>query len=262
MNWCPLRGRLRRPSAGGDKRGGANGARLALAPQRGWDVNAIATRALPVLEKIQRDSAKASLADIIVLAGVVGVEKAASAAGVSIHVPFTPGRVDARQDQTDIEMFELLKPIADGFRNYRGEPGVATTESLLIDKAQQLTLTAPEMTVLVGGLRVLGANYDGSKHGVFTDRPGVLSNDFFVNLLDMRHEWKPVDESNEQFEGRDRQTGEVKYTASRADLVFGSHAVLRALAEVYAGSDAHVKFVKDFVAAWVKVMNLDRFDLQ
>lgn len=247
---------------GGDKRGGANGARLALAPQRGWDVNAIATRVLPVLEKIQRDSAKASLADIIVLAGVVGVEQAASAAGVSIHVPFTPGRVDARQDQTDVEMFELLKPIADGFRNYRGEPGAATTESLLIDKAQQLTLTAPEMTVLVGGLRVLGANYDGSKHGVFTDRPGVLSNDFFVNLLDMRHEWKPVDESNEQFEGRDRQTGEVKYTASRADLVFGSHAVLRALAEVYAGSDAHVKFVKDFVAAWVKVMNLDRFDLQ
>ena len=247
---------------GGDKRGGANGARLALAPQRGWDVNAIATRVLPVLEKIQRDSAKASLADIIVLAGVVGVEQAASAAGVSIHVPFTPGRVDARQDQTDVEMFELLKPIADGFRNYRGEPGAATTESLLIDKAQQLTLTAPEMTVLVGGLRVLGANYDGSKHGVFTDRPGVLSNDFFVNLLDMRHEWKPVDESNEQFEGRDRQTGEVKYTASRADLVFGSHAVLRALAEVYAGSDAHVKFVKDFVATWVKVMNLDRFDLQ
>ncbi len=246
---------------GGDKRGGANGARLALDPQRGWDVNATAARVLPVLEGIYKSAHTASLADIIVLAGVVGVEQAASAAGVSIKVPFAPGRVDARQDQTDIEMFELLEPIADGFRNYRARPDVSTTESLLIDKAQQLTLTAPEMTVLVGGMRVLGTNFDGSQHGVFTDRPGVLSTDFFVNLLDMRHEWKAVDESKELFEGRDRLSGEVKYTATRADLVFGSNSVLRAVAEVYACSDAHEKFVRDFVAAWVKVMNLDRFDL-
>ncbi|EAY7500559.1 catalase-peroxidase, partial [Salmonella enterica subsp. enterica serovar Typhi] len=180
---------------------------------------------------------------------------------VSISVPFAPGRVDARQDQTDIEMFSLLEPIADGFRNYRARLDVSTTESLLIDKAQQLTLTAPEMTVLVGGMRVLGTNFDGSQNGVFTDRPGVLSTDFFANLLDMRYEWKPTDDANELFEGRDRLTGEVKYTATRADLVFGSNSVLRALAEVYACSDAHEKFVKDFVAAWVKVMNLDRFDL-
>ncbi|MEX8982364.1 catalase/peroxidase HPI, partial [Salmonella enterica] len=247
---------------GGDKRGGANGARLALAPQRDWDVNAVAARVLPVLEEIQKTTNKASLADIIVLAGVVGIEQAAAAAGVSISVPFAPGRVDARQDQTDIEMFSLLEPIADGFRNYRARLDVSTTESLLIDKAQQLTLTAPEMTVLVGGMRVLGTNFDGSQNGVFTDRPGVLSTDFFANLLDMRYEWKPTDDANELFEGRDRLTGEVKYTATRADLVFGSNSVLRALAEVYACSDAHEKFVKDFVAAWVKVMNLDRFDLQ
>ncbi|MBJ4720861.1 catalase-peroxidase, partial [Salmonella enterica subsp. enterica serovar Anatum] len=247
---------------GGDKRGGANGARLALAPQRDWEVNAVAARVLPVLEEIQKTTNKASLADIIVLAGVVGIEQAAAAAGVSISVPFAPGRVDARQDQTDIEMFSLLEPIADGFRNYRARLDVSTTESLLIDKAQQLTLTAPEMTVLVGGMRVLGTNFDGSQNGVFTDRPGVLSTDFFANLLDMRYEWKPTDDANELFEGRDRLTGEVKYTATRADLVFGSNSVLRALAEVYACSDAHEKFVKDFVAAWVKVMNLDRFDLQ
>lgn len=247
---------------GGDKRGGANGARLALAPQRDWDVNAVAARVLPVLEEIQKTTNKASLADIIVLAGVVGIEQAAAAAGVSISVPFAPGRVDARQDQTDIEMFSLLEPIADGFRNYRARLDVSTTESLLIDKAQQLTLTAPEMTVLVGGMRVLGTNFDGSQNGVFTDRPGVLSTDFFANLLDMRYEWKPTDDANELFEGRDRLTGEVKYTATRADLVFGSNSVLRALAEVYACSDAHEKSVKDFVAAWVKVMNLDRFDLQ
>ena len=247
---------------GGDKRGGANGARLALAPQRDWDVNAAAVRALPALEAIQRTTNKASLADIIVLAGVVGVEQAAKAAGVYVNVPFTPGRVDARQDQTDIEMFNLLEPIADGFRNYRAQVDVSTTESLLIDKAQQLTLTAPEMTALVGGLRVLGANFDGSKNGVFTDRPGVLSNDFFVNLLDMGTQWKATDDSNELFAGSDRASGEVKYTASRADLVFGSNAVLRALAEVYASSDGHEKFVNDFVAAWGRVMNLDRFDLQ
>ncbi len=247
---------------GGDKRGGANGARLALTPQRDWDVNAAAVRALPALEAIQRSANKASLADIIVLAGVVGVEQAAKAAGVYVTVPFTPGRVDARQDQTDIEMFNLLEPIADGFRNYRAQVDVSTTESLLIDKAQQLTLTAPEMTALVGGLRVLGANFDGSKNGVFTDRPGVLSNDFFVNLLDMGTQWKATDDSNELFAGSDRASGEVKYTASRADLVFGSNAVLRALAEVYASSDGHEKFVNDFVAAWGRVMNLDRFDLQ
>lgn len=246
---------------GGDKRGGANGARLALAPQRDWDVNAVAARVLPKLEAIQKAAGKASLADIIVLAGVVGVEQAAEAAGVSIRVPFIPGRVDARQDQTDIEMFKLLEPAADGFRNYRAKLDAATTESLLIDKAQQLTLTAPELTVLIGGLRAMGANFDGSKNGVFTDREGVLSNDFFINLLDMRHEWKATDDSSELFEGRDRLSGEVKFTATRADLVFGSNAVLRAVAKVYASSDAKEKFVKDFVAAWVKVMNLDRFDL-
>lgn len=246
---------------GGDKRGGANGARLALAPQRDWDVNAVAARVLPKLEAIQKAANKASLADIIVLAGVVGVEQAAEAAGVSARVPFIPGRVDARQDQTDIDMFNLLEPAADGFRNYRAQIDAATTESLLIDKAQQLTLTAPELTALVGGLRVLGANFDGSKNGVFTSREGVLSNDFFVNLLDMRNEWKATDQSSELFEGRDRQSGEAKFTATRADLVFGSNAVLRALAEVYASSDGKEKFVKDFVAAWVKVMNLDRFDL-
>jgi len=246
---------------GGDKRGGANGARLALDPQRHWDVNATAARVLPVLEGIYKSTHKASLADIIVLAGVVGVEQAAKAAGVSVTVPFVPGRVDARQDQTDVEMFNLMEPVADGFRNYRARLDAATTESLLIDKAQQLTLTAPEMTVLVGGLRVLGTNFDGSQHGVFTENVGVLSNDFFANLLDMNNEWKAADASNELFEGRCRQSGEVKYTATRSDLVFGSNAVLRALSEVYASSDAQEKFVKDFVAAWVKVMNLDRFDL-
>ncbi len=247
---------------GGDKRGGANGARLALAPQRDWEVNASAARALATLEAIQRTANKASLADIIVLAGVVGVEQAAKAAGVEITVPFAPGRVDARQDQTDVALFEFLKPKADGFRNYRGVRSSTPTESLLIDKAQQLTLTAPELTVLVGGMRALGANYDASAHGVFTDRVGVLSTDFFVNLLDMRYEWKATDATAEVFEGRDRESGEVKYTATRADLVFGSNSVLRSFAEVYASQDAHEKFVKDFVAAWTKVMNLDRFDIQ
>jgi len=247
---------------GGDKRGGANGARLALAPQNGWPVNAVALKALPALQAIQQSSGKASLADIIVLAGVVGIEQAAAAAGVQVNVPFSPGRVDARQDQTDVESFALLEPLADGLRNYRREHDEITTETLLIDKAQQLTLTAPELTVLVGGMRVLGTSFDGSKHGVFTDRVGVLSNDFFVNLLDMRTAWKPVDEKAELFEGRDRKSGEVKYTATRADLVFGSNSILRALAEVYASDDAKQKFVTDFVAAWSKVMNLDRFDLQ
>jgi len=246
---------------GGDKRGGANGARLALLPQREWDVNAIAARVLPALEAIQKSSQKASLADLIVLAGVVGVEKGAKAAGVSIEVPFTAGRVDARQDQTDIESFELLKPKADGLRNYRGESANTSTENLLIDKAQQLTLTVPELTVLVGGLRALGANYDGSQLGIFTENVGELSPDFFVNLLDMRTAWKATDASQERFEGRDRVSSAVKFTATRADLVFGSNAVLRASAEVYASSDAKEKFVKDFVAAWTKVMNLDRFEL-
>lgn len=246
---------------GGDKRGGANGARLALAPQKDWPVNAIAAKVLPTLQAIQKASGKASLADIIVLAGAVGVEQAAAAAGVSVTVPFAPGRVDARQDQTDIESVALLEPLADGFRNYRRIEGGVSTETLLLDKAQQLTLTAPELTVLVGGLRVLGANFDGSQHGVFTDRRGVLSNDFFVNLLSMATVWKATDESGELFEGRDRKSGESKFTATRADLVFGSNSVLRALAEVYASQDAQQKLVTDFVAAWTKVMNLDRFDL-
>ena len=246
---------------GGDKRGGANGARLALRPQRDWDVNAVAARVLPALESIQQSLQKVSLADVIVLAGVVGVEKAAKAAGVDIEVPFTPGRVDARQDQTDVESFELLKPKADGFRNYRGESANTSTENLLIDKAQQLTLTVPELTVLVGGLRALGANYDGSNLGVFSENTGELNTDFFANLLDMRTEWKPTDSTGERFEGRDRVSGEVRFAATRADLVFGSNAILRANAEVYASSDAKEKFVKDFVAAWTKVMNLDRFEL-
>ncbi|EPD3065488.1 catalase/peroxidase HPI [Klebsiella aerogenes] len=246
---------------GGDKRGGANGARLALQPQREWPVNAIASKVLPTLQAIQKASGKASLADIIVLAGVVGVEQAAAAAGVRVNVPFAPGRVDARQDQTDVEAMDLLQPLADGFRNYRRIEGGVSTETLLIDKAQQLTLTAPEMTALVGGLRVLGANFDGSQHGVFTDRVGVLSTDFFVNLLDMGTVWKAADEQAELFTGHDRKSGEEKYTATRVDLVFGSNSVLRALAEVYACADAQQKFVTDFVAAWTKVMNLDRFDL-
>jgi catalase-peroxidase len=246
---------------GGDKRGGANGARLALAPQKDWDVNKPVAKAVAKLAEIQKASGKASLADVIVLAGVVGVEQAAKAAGAAVQVPFTPGRVDARQDQTDPESFAVLEPIADGFRNYRNGRIGAPTEALLIDRAQLLTLTAPELTVLVGGLRALGANADGSKHGVFTDKPGTLSNDFFVKLLDMGTVWKAVDAEAEVFEGRDRKSGAVKYTGTRADLVFGSNSVLRAYAEVYASADAKEKFVKDFVAAWTKVMNLDRFDL-
>ena len=246
---------------GGDKRGGANGARLALAPQKDWAVNAIAVGVLPQLQAIQQASGKASLADVIVLAGVVGVEQAAKAAGVSVQVPFAPGRVDARQDQTDVASFDVMEPVADGLRNYRRVASGPATEELLLDKAQQLTLTAPQLTALVGGLRVLGANYDGSQYGVFTDKVGVLSNDFFVNLLDMGTVWKAVDETAQVFEGRDRKTGAVKYTATRNDLVFGSNSVLRALAEVYASADAREKFVRDFVAAWTKVMNLDRFEL-
>ncbi|MCO7564510.1 catalase/peroxidase HPI [Pseudomonas sp. S 311-6] len=246
---------------GGDKRGGANGARLALAPQKDWAVNQRALKMLPKLVEIQQASGKASLADVIVLAGNVGVELAAKAAGVTVDVPFAAGRVDARQDQTDVESFDVLEPVADGFRNYnKGNLGVPT-ESMLIDKAQMLTLTAPELTALVGGLRVLGANHDGSQRGVFTDKVGVLSNDFFVNLLDMGTVWKATDDSNEVFEGRTRKDAQVKYTATRNDLVFGSNSILRAYAEVYASSDGKEKLVKDFVAAWTKVMNLDRFDL-
>ncbi|MDC6167611.1 catalase/peroxidase HPI [Paucibacter sp. XJ19-41] len=246
---------------GGDKRGGANGARLALAPQKDWEVNRRAIAALPTLVEIQKASGKASLADVIVLAGSVGIEQAAKAAGVAVEVPFAPGRVDATQEQTDVESFALMEPLADGFRNYKKGKIGAATEALLIDRAQLLTLTAPELTALVGGLRVLGANADGSKHGVFTEQVGVLSNVFFVNLLDMSTEWKAVDGEGELFEGRDRKTGAVKYSGTRNDLVFGSNSVLRAYAEVYASADGQQKFVADFVAAWTKVMNLDRFDL-
>jgi len=247
---------------GGDKRGGANGARLTLAPQKDWVVNKLAVKALPTLIEIQKASGKASLADVIVLAGVVGVEQAAKAAGVAVEVPFAPGRVDATQEQTDVESFGVMEPLADGFLNFtKGKIG-ASTEALLIDRAQLLTLTAPELTALVGGLRVLGANADGSKHGVFTDKIGVLTNDFFVNLLDMGLVWKPLDSDAEVFEGRDRRAGSLKFTGTRNDLIFGSNSVLRAYAEVYASNDGKQRFVHDFVAAWAKVMNLDRFDLR
>ena len=244
---------------GGDKRGGANGARLRLDPQRGWQANERAVQVLPRLEDIQKGS-NLSLADIIVLAGNVGVEKAATSAGFPTEVPFTPGRVDALQEQTDVESFNFLEPFADGFRNYLRSASEVPAEHLLVDKAQLLTLTAPEMTALVGGLRVLDANWDGGKDGVLTDRPGTLSTDFFVNLLDMATEWKPA--GRNLFDGLDRKTGAKKYTGTRVDLVFGSNSVLRALAEVYAQADGAEKFVRDFVAAWVKVMELDRFDLR
>lgn len=255
---------------GTDKRGGANGARIRLAPQRYWRVNnpPQLQKVLNALEGIQKEfngaqtaGKKVSLADLIVLAGCAGVEKAAKDAGQTITVPFTPGRTDASQEQTDVESVGYLEPIADGFRNYRKAKFRASTESLLIDKAQLLTLTAPELTVLVGGMRVLNTNFDGSGDGVFTTRPGVLSNDFFVNLLDMSTAWKAVSADKELYEGIDRATGEVRWTATRADLVFGSNAELRAIAEVYGSIDGQDKLVKDFVAAWNKVMNLDRFDL-
>ncbi|MDE2615692.1 MAG: catalase/peroxidase HPI [Burkholderiales bacterium] len=242
----------------GDKRGGANGARLALAPQKDWAVNKGVAKAVA---KLQGIAGKLSLADVIVLAGSVGVEQAAKAAGVAAEVPFAPGRVDATQAQTDVESFAVLEPLADGFRNYRSGPIGAPTEALLVDKAQLLGLTAPELTALVGGLRVLGANADGSKHGVFTDKVGALTTDFYVNLLDMGTEWKAIDATAEVFEGRDRKSGKVKYTGTRNDLIFGSNSVLRAYAEVYASTDGKQRFVQDFVAAWTKVMNLDRFDL-
>ncbi|MDF2380566.1 catalase/peroxidase HPI [Nostoc ellipsosporum NOK] len=252
---------------GSDKRGGANGARIRLAPQKYWQVNnpAQLEKVLSQLEAIQKDfnstGKKVSLADLIILAGNAGIEKAAKDAGHDISVPFTPGRMDASQEQTDVESFGYLEPLADGFRNYRSGRLPIATEELLIDKAQLLTLTAPELTVLLGGLRVLNINYDGSKHGVFTDTPGKLTNDFFVNLLDMSTAWKAASQDRELYEGTDRATGEVRWTATRADLVFGSNSELRAIAEVYASADNKDKFIKDFVAAWTRITNLDRFDL-
>ncbi|AIO32910.1 catalase/peroxidase HPI [Burkholderia pseudomultivorans] len=255
---------------GSDKRGGANGARIRLAPQKDWEVNQPAQLAqvLETLEGIrsafngaQTGDKRLSLADLIVLAGAAGVEQAAKNAGLAVTVPFAPGRADASQEQTDVDAMAVLEPVADGFRNYLKRKFTVPAEALLVDKAQLLTLTAPEMTVLVGGLRVLGANVGGAKHGVFTDRPEALTNDFFTNLLDMGTEWKPASADNDVFEGRDRATGELKWTGTRVDLVFGSHAQLRALAEVYGSADAKEKFARDFVAAWNKVMNLDRFDL-
>jgi len=256
---------------GSDNRGGANGARIALQPQRNWEVNnpQQLNKVLTSLEKIQKDfnskaktGKRVSLADIIVLAGCTGVETAAKNAGFTVKVPFTPGRMDAKQEQTDINGMAVLEPIADGFRNYTKTQYTVPTEELLIDKAQLLTLTAPEMTVLIGGMRVLKTNFDDSKNGVFTSSSDKLTNDFFTNLLDMNVVWKATNDTKEVFEGRDRKTEELKWTATRADLIFGSNSELRALAEVYASNDAKEKFVKDFIAAWTKVMNLDRFDLK
>ncbi|HEU4565381.1 MAG TPA: catalase/peroxidase HPI [Gemmatimonadaceae bacterium] len=255
---------------GSDKRGGVNGARIRLAPQKDWEVNQPAklARVLEVYETIQKQfhdaqtgGKRVSLADLIVLGGCAAVKQAALNAGVSVEVPFTPGRMDASAEQTDADSFAVLEPLADGFRNYQKAPSTVTPEALLVDRAQFLTLTAPEMTALVGGLRVLGANHGRSRHGVFTDRPETLTNDFFVNLLDMGTVWKPISDAGDVFEGRDRVTGDVKWTATRVDLTFGADSQLRALAEVYASADAREMFVRAFVAAWTKVMNLDRFDL-
>lgn len=255
---------------GGDKRGGANGARVRLSPQKDWEVNdpAQLAKTIAALEAVQKEfnvanygGKQVSLADLIVLAGNVGVEQAAKAAGHNVTVPFTPGRTDATQDQTDAHAFSVMEPLADGFRNYQKAGPAALAEVALIDKAQLLTLTAPEMTVLIGGLRAININTGGAKHGILTDKPGALTNDFFVNLLDMSTQWKSISDDQTLFEGRDRKTGEARWTGTRVDLVFGSNSVLRALAEVYASSDAKEKFVKDFVAAWTKVMDADRFDL-
>ncbi|QSE99159.1 catalase/peroxidase HPI [Fulvivirga lutea] len=255
---------------GSDKRGGANGGRVRLAPQNQWEVNnpAQLNKVLDTLERIQKEfngaqsgNKQVSLADLIVLGGCAAIEKAAKDAGQSVSVPFTPGRADASAEQTDIENFAVLEPMADGFRNYKNKKYGAKAEELLIDKAQLLTLTAPEMTALVGGMRVLNTNYDNSNHGVFTEKPGALTNDYFVNLLDLNTTWAPKDKSEEVFEGKDRKSGKVKWHGSRVDLIFGSNTELRALAEVYATVDGKAKFLKDFVAAWNKVMNLDRFDL-
>jgi catalase-peroxidase len=255
---------------GSDKRGGANGARIRLAPQKDWDVNQPAELA-PVLERltaIQQDfnapqpgGKKVSLADLIVLGGAAALEKAAKDAGFEVKVPFTPGRTDASQEQTDVHSFAPLEPTADGFRNYLRGTQRLSPEELLVDRAQLLTLTAPEMTVLTGGLRVLGANTAGTTHGVFTKRPQMLTNDFFVNLLDMSTSWQPAAGAPGVYEGRERRTNALKWTATRVDLVFGSHSQLRALAEVYGSADSNEKFVRDFVAAWSRVMELDRFDL-
>jgi catalase-peroxidase len=255
---------------GSDKRGGANGARIRLAPQKDWEVNQPAqlAKVLKTLEGIQSafnraqsGSKKVSLADLIVLAGCAGVVQAAKNAGHKVTVPFTPGRADASQEQTDVQSFAVLEPAADGFRNYLKDKYAVTAEELLVDRAQLLTLTAPEITVLVGGMRVLNANFGGSQHGVFTKRPEALTNDFFVNQLDMGTVWKATSKDADVFEGRDRVTGKLKWTGTRVDLIFGSNSQLRALAEVYGSSDAEKKFVHDFIAAWNKVMNLDRFDL-
>jgi catalase-peroxidase len=255
---------------GSDKRGGANGARIRLAPQKDWEVNQPArlAKVLRTLEGIQSafnrgqsGGKKVSLADLIVLAGCAGVEQAAKNAGHKVTVPFTPGRMDALEEQTDAVSFAVLEPKADGFRNYQKTSYAVPAEELLVDKAQLLTLTAPEMTVLLGGMRVLNTNFGQTRHGVFTRRPEALTNDFFVNLLDMGIEWKAVSDAKDIFEGLDRKTGEVKWTGTRVDLIFGSNSQLRALAEVYGSADAQNKFVEDFIAAWTKVMNLDRFDL-
>jgi len=254
---------------GSDKRGGANGARIRLAPQKDWEVNnpAELAKVIAKLEGIQKSFNVAntgktvSVADLIVLGGCVGVEEAAIKAGHNVHVPFTPGRTDATQEQTDVESFAVLEPIADGFRNYMKGKYTISAEEMLVDRAQLLTLTAPEMTVLVGGLRVVGANFEGSKHGVFTDKAGALTNDFFVNLLDLGTTWKAINEDQDAFEGRNRKTGDVKWTGTRVDLIFGSNSELRALAEVYGCADGEERFVHDFVAAWDKVMNADRFEL-
>ena len=254
---------------GSDKRGGANGARVRLAPQKDWAANdpAQLAKVLTVLESIQasfnnaQSSKQVSIADLIVLGGSAGIEQAAKRAGLDIAVPFTPGRGDASQEQTDVESFDVLEPIADGFRNFSKGQYTVSAEEMLVDKAQLLTLTAPEMTALVGGLRVLNANTGKSKHGVFTDRPETLTNDFFVNLIDFGTTWRATSDAQNVFVGSDRATGEPKWTATRADLIFGSNSELRAIAEVYACEDAHEKFANDFVAAWTKVMNLDRFDL-
>ncbi len=252
---------------GSDKRGGANGARIRLAPQKYWEANnpAELAKILDTLEGIQsafnNGDKKVSLADLIVLGGCVGVEKAAKDAGFNVTVPFTPGRTDATAEQTDVESFAVLEPQADGFRNYSKQRLTLSPEEMLIDKAQLMTLTAPELTVLVGGMRVLGTNFGQTKHGVFTDRPGLLTNDFFVNLVDFGTTWKAAAGSKEVFEGRDRKTGHLRWTGTRVDLIFGSNSELRGIAEVYACADAQEKFVNDFVSAWTKVMNLDRFEL-
>lgn len=254
---------------GSDKRGGANGARIRLAPQKDWKVNnpVQLAKVLSVLEKIQREfngsqsGKQVSLADLIVLGGSVGIEKAAKNAGHDITVPFTAGRADATQEDTDVESFAVLEPAADGFRNYFKPKHAVTAEELLIDKAQLMTLTAPEMIVLLGGMRVLNTNFDQSQHGVFTKQPETLTNDYFVNLIDFSIKWSAVSDAQDLFEARDRKTGDIKWTGTRVDLISGSNSELRAIAEVYACEDAKEKFVKDFVAAWVKVMNLDRFDL-